>query len=110
MAQSKTAGVTPLPSLIRASAFDAANVPAVTAGRQWSRADWNRSCETQERLIRACYGRTTDGADSRLCYIRFQIAESLEKSGHFHLHSDVDAVQKYIDLHLAYLTQEAEAA
>ena len=70
----------PLPSLIRASAQDAAAMSMRAAGRtKWNDDDWNAMCETQERLIRACYGRERDHNNPNMCYIRFSVAEELEK-------------------------------
>ena len=70
----------PLPSLIRASAWDAANMAMRKDGRtKWSEDDYNLACETQERLIRSTYSRAGDN-DDRLCYIRFSFAEAMEKA------------------------------
>jgi hypothetical protein len=94
-------GMNPLPSLLRASAWDAANMRMRAAGRsKWTRGDYNEAARTQERLIRACYGRKSD-QDKNVVYIRFQIAEQLERSGHLHLRSDMTAVHEYIDQVLA---------
>lgn len=88
----------PLPSLIRASAHDAAAASARKACRKaWSRADYNAACETQNRLIRACYGRSDD-SDERLCFIRFQIAEQFEREGRFGLDTPMVKVHRAIDL------------
>lgn len=94
--------LTPLPSFIRASASDAANMRMRAAGRtKWNRADWNRMCEVQERLIRSCYGRPGDDNEPNRCYLRFQVAEQLEKRGDFGLRSDVTKVMSFIDAALA---------
>ena len=91
----------PLPSLLRASAWDAGNFSAAKAGRKvWSRKDYNAAADTQDRLVRACYGRPYDRAGSKLPYIRFQIAEQYERSGEFTLSSDFDAICDAIDASL----------
>jgi hypothetical protein len=91
----------PLPSLIRASAWDAGNASMRAGNRTvWNEDDYNASCETQERLITACYGRATD-SDPRTKYIRFQIAGQLEAQGDFNLQSDCKAVMAWIDEYLA---------
>lgn len=81
--------INPLPSLIRASAWDAGNESMRKANRKvWSRDDFNVAAETQERLIRACYGAPGDGVNSPLCFIRFQVAEQAERAGQFDLKSN----------------------
>lgn len=98
----------PLPSLIRASAFDAANMRMNGEGRKkWNDEDWNAMCETQERLVTACYGRDGDN-DPNLKYYRFQIAGQLEKQGDFNLQSDCNKVMAFIDAYV--LGDVAEAA
>ena len=93
-----SAAMMPLPSLIRASAWDAANSRMRKGGRKtWSRGDYNAACDTQERLTRACYGRAGEDVTSNWCYIRFQIAERMEKGGLFRLDSDFDEVSATID-------------
>jgi len=68
--------VLPLPSLIRASAHDAGNASARKASRKvWSRADYNAAVRTQDRLVRACYGKGPKGC------IKFTIAEQMERAG-----------------------------
>ena len=95
-------GMNPLPSLLRASAFDAANMRMRAAGRsKWNRDDYNEAARTQERLIRACYGRAGDANNPNIVYIRFQIAEQLERAGQFDLWTDVTEVHTYIDQVLA---------
>lgn len=65
----------PLPSLIRASAWDAGNSSMRAGGRtKWSRKDWNVSASTLERLVTAAYGEGPVGC------IKFQLAEQLEKA------------------------------
>ncbi len=89
----------PLPSLIRASAQDAANAQMRRECRAvWNEADWNLMCETQERLIRSCYGRPGDhNRDPNYVYIRFGLAEQMERRGEFHLKSDCAAILDQID-------------
>lgn len=87
----------PLPSLIRASAFDAANAQMRKACRKaWSEADADLAAETQERLIRSCYGRPGDNQPD-MCYIRFGVAEQLERAGEFGLTSKITDVHARID-------------
>lgn len=92
----------PLPSLIRASAWDAANMHMRASGRtKWCLEDYNEAARVQERLIRSCYGRPNDVDNPDIVYIRFQIAEQLECAGYFKLSSDVNKVNDYIDQALA---------
>lgn len=101
MAKQKNA-VTPLPSLIRASAWDAANMRAAKGGRKaWSRGDYNEAARTQNRLVRACYGRDGDDENSPMPFIRFGIAEQMQRAGMFGLNSDLRAVNAAIDATLA---------
>jgi len=73
--------ILPLPSLIRASAWDAGNMSMRKAGRtKWSRADWNAAAATQDRLRTGCYGNGPEGC------IKFQVAEALEREGYLSLH------------------------
>lgn len=89
--------VNPLPSLIRASAEDSANAAMRKAGRTaWSRSDYNTAGKTQERLVRACYGRSAD-KDQDLCYIRFGVAERFQKDGYIAIDSDWTKVMGAID-------------
>ena len=68
--------VLPLPSLIRASAWDAGNASAQRACRKvWSRADYNAAARTQNRLVSAVYGKGPKGC------IKFSIAEQMERAG-----------------------------
>lgn len=78
---STSGGTNPLPSLIRASAWDAGNAHMRAAGRSiWNRADYNAAGAEQERLLRVCYDRAAD-ADAREAYCRFGYAEAMEKAG-----------------------------
>jgi hypothetical protein len=93
--------VNPLPSLIRASAWDAADQRMRKAGRKvWSRADYNAAAAMQERLTLACYGRKWDRPGSNLPFLRFQIAEQYERNGEFNIKSDFAAVSEAIDASL----------
>lgn len=92
-----TNAMNPLPSLLRASAHDAGNFSMRRAGRsKWNDDDWNAMVETQDRLIRHCYGRETD-ADPRMMYIRFSLAEQLQRQGDFNLYSDFAEIMAFID-------------
>ena len=98
----KAAGIQPLPSLIRASAADAAAMSMRKAGRaKWNEDDWNAMCEVQDRLIRSIYGRPSDHNQPDYCFLRFQIAEAMEKSGVFTLKSDLTKINAAIDAILA---------
>lgn len=93
--------INPLPSLIRASAFDAANMRIHKEGRsKWNDDDWNAMCDTQERLITACYGKKDD-TDPNIKYIRFGIAEQMQREGLFTLRSKVADVFAVIEQALA---------
>lgn len=103
MARQNRNAMNPLPTLIRASAWDAASARMRAAGRtKWNRADYNEAARTQERLVRACYERPGDGKDSPRCYIRFQIAQQMQEAGHFTLYSDfqsvIDAIEECLDV------------
>jgi hypothetical protein len=99
---SRGRAITPLPSLLRASAHDAANMAMRKAGRTaWSEDDYNVACETQERLIRACYGSPRDHNDPNRCYIRFGVAEQMERAGQINLSSDINEIHRLIDEALA---------
>lgn len=106
---STTSGTNPLPSLIRASAWDAGNQSMRAAGRTvWAEDDADAAAECQERLIRACYERATD-ADPREAYVRFGFAEAMQREGLLTLmtpkfHETLDAA------YAAYLASFAEAA
>lgn len=90
--------VNPLPSLIRASAWDAANMQMRAENRQkWNEDDYNMAASTQERLIRACYNSESDANEPNMCYIRFGVAEAMERSGQFHLQSKMADIHRAID-------------
>ena|SRR6185503_13455940 len=82
MAKSSASGtMNPLPSLIRASAWDAANARMRAADRtKWTRGDYNHGAREQERLLTACFSRPDD-PDERLKYIRFSYAEAMQEAG-----------------------------
>jgi hypothetical protein len=93
--------INPLPSLIRASAQDAATAAMRKAGRSsWSRDDFNVAAETQERLIRQCYGVVGEN-DPNMCFIRFSYAETMERRGEFHLKSKLGDIHDAINKALA---------
>jgi hypothetical protein len=98
MTARRTKGMNPLPSLLRASAWDAGNISMRTHGREkWNEDDWNAAAATQERLIKACYGRDEDHNEPNRCYLRFGVAERMEKSRRFQLDSDLSAIMREID-------------
>lgn len=66
----------PLPSLIRAAAWDAGNQSMQRSNRtKWSRKDFNAAAEFQNRTVAACYGEGPIGC------IRFGMAEQFERMG-----------------------------
>lgn len=92
----------PLPSLIRASAHDAASRRMRAENRsKWNEGDWDLMCETQERLIRNLYGKDTDSNQPDMCFLRFQIAERLERAGQFRLDSKVPEIFARIETALS---------
>lgn len=96
------ARINPLPSLIRASAWDAGNTNMRDAGRKvWNAEDRDAAAQTQERLIRACYSRAWDNSISKRCYIRFSMAEQAERDGTFDLKTNFKKLSTLIDDALA---------
>lgn len=93
---STTYGMNPLPSILRAAAWDAGNIRARKAGRtKWTRGDLEAAGDEQERLIRALFARATD-TDPREAYCRFGHAEAMQKAGLLtvstkRFHEEVDA-------------------
>jgi hypothetical protein len=98
----------PLPSLLRASAWDAGNFSARDAGRKvWNEDDYNAAAETQNRLVRQCYGYPED-TDERMAFIRFQVAGALQAHGRFKLTSDMKEIHALINATMgAYENQPA---
>lgn len=85
------AGLVPLPSFLRASSQDAADMQMRAAGRtRWNDDDWNLNAETLERLTRATFGRPSDHNDQDMCFIRFQQAERAERRGELNSRSTAD--------------------
>jgi len=71
----------PLPSLIRATAWDAGNRNMRAKGRKvWSNAVRIAAVREQERLIDSLFSRPGD-ADSRTKYVRFGYAEQMQRAG-----------------------------
>jgi len=67
------------------------------AGRtKWTRGDYNEAAATQERLTRACYAMPGDDSPS-LAYIRFGIAEQMQRAGQFTLTSKMPAIYAAIE-------------
>lgn len=88
----------PLPSLLRASAWDAGNARMRKAGRTvWTRGDYNEAARTQNRLVRACYARKGDPEGSPLPFVRFGVAEQMQREGAFTLTSKMSNVHAAID-------------
>ena len=91
----------PLPSLIRASATDAANMQMRAAGRSaWSEDDYDLAASTLERLITSCYGREGEN-QQEMKYIRFGVAEQAEKRGEIGLRSNWADVMARIECALS---------
>jgi hypothetical protein len=87
----------PLPSLIRASAQDAANAQMRAANRKkWDEADYDLACATQRRLTLACYGKPGEN-QREMAFIRFQVAEQWQRKGLIGLDSQWDDVLAEID-------------
>jgi hypothetical protein len=79
-----TATQLPLPSLIRASSWDAGNFSMMRGKRtKWSRKDYNAAAETQNRLVKATFG--VAGEEDRVAFLRFGLAEQLEKQRVLHI-------------------------
>lgn len=72
----------PLPSFLRASALDATNRQMRGAGRTcWNADDWDKAADELDQLIRSCYGNESDHDEPDRCFLRFQIAERMEREG-----------------------------
>lgn len=90
--------INPLPSLIRASAIDAADMQMRKACRQaWNEGDAAIAADTLDRLVRTCYGRLCDHNQPDMCFIRFTLAEQMERRGEFSLFSDIFTINAAID-------------
>lgn len=100
-----------LPSFLRASAQDAGNMSMRKAGRtRWNDRDWNTAASTLERLVLAAYGREADHNEPRRCFVRFQIAEQMERAGQFRLNSNLKEIERTIDAAMTPATTHAKAA
>lgn len=96
----------PLPSLIRASAWDAGNLNMYNAGRtKWDWNDFTVASAEHERLLGLAYARPNDQRHDR--YLRFQIAEQMERAGLFTQASAMADIHRQIDLALASLNEAA---
>jgi invasion protein IalB len=96
------AALIPLPSFLRASAQDAGNAHMRKACRtKWNNEDWNVMCDTQDRLIRSCYGRPGDHNQPDMCFLRFQIAEKMERQGKFSIKSDLAEIHAAVEAEMA---------
>lgn len=88
----------PLPSFVRASAQDAGNMSMRKACRSaWSEGDADVAAATLDRLVRSIYGRPSDHNQPDYCFIRFQIAERMERRGEFKSTSDLAEINRKID-------------
>jgi hypothetical protein len=96
----------PLPSLIRASAWDAGNLSMHNAGRtKWDWTDFTVASAEHERLLGLAYARPNDERHDR--YIRFQIAEQMEQAGLFTSTSLMTDIHRQIDQAMASLNDAA---
>ncbi|WP_020696569.1 hypothetical protein [Reyranella massiliensis] len=96
----------PLPSLIRASAWDAGNHNMHNAGRsKWDWNDFTVASAEHERLVGLAYARPNDQRHDR--YIRFQIAEQMEQAGLFTSTSLMTDIHRQIDQAMASLNDTA---
>ncbi len=96
----------PLPSLIRASAWDAGNASMHKAGRtKWDWSDFTVASAEHERLVGLAYARPNDERHDR--YIRFQIAEQMEQAGLFTSTSSMTDIHRQIDKALESLNAAA---
>jgi hypothetical protein len=87
----------PLPSLIRASSWDAGDRSMRAAGRSvWSKSDYNAAAKTQNQLVRTCYGLPTDKGE-RIACVRFSIAQQMQEAGLFDLYSDFKQIFAQIE-------------
>lgn len=99
----------PLPSLLQASAWDAANESMRAGGRTaWNEDDFSAACVEKEELIAVCYSRPGD-TDERTKYVRFGIATSLQQQGYFNLASNYNEVLDWIDAYIENPTFEQVA-
>lgn len=96
----------PLPSLIRASAWDAGNLSMHNAGRtKWDWTDFTVASAEHERLLGLAYARPNDERHDR--YLRFQIAEQMERAGLFTSTSLMTDIHRQIDQAMASLNDAA---
>ncbi len=99
----------PLPSLIRASAWDAGNASMHKGGRtKWDWSDFTVASAEHERLVGLSYARPNDERHDR--YIRFQIAEQMEQAGLFTSKSSMTDIHRQIDVALQSLNEAARRA
>lgn len=74
--------LSPLPSLIRATAQEACDSQMKRFSRRHPNEDDKALIlDTQDRLIRALFANASDGPGSKLCYLRFAMAERFERAG-----------------------------
>lgn len=96
----------PLPSSIRASAWDAGNAHMHRAGRtKWAWDDFTAASAEHERLVAVSYARPSDQRHHR--YVRFQIAEQMERAGIFTSTSLMTDILRQIDLAMEGLKEPA---
>lgn len=99
----------PLPSSIRASAWDAGNAHMHRAGRtKWAWDDFTAASAEHERLVAVSYARPTDQRHHR--YVRFQIAEQMERAGIFTSTSSMTDIHRQIDLAMEGLKDAASTS
>lgn len=96
----------PLPSLIRAAAWEAGNASMSRAGRaKWDWSDFTVASAEHERLVGLSYARPSDERHDR--YIRFQIAEQMEQAGLFTSKSSMTDIHRQIDVAMQSLNEAA---
>ncbi len=96
----------PLPSFIRASAWDAGNASMTNGGRtNWDWTDFTVASAEHERLVGLSYARPNDERHDR--YIRFQIAEQMERAGLFTNTSSMTDIHRQIDVAMQNLNEAA---
>lgn len=96
----------PLPSVIRASAWDAGNAHMHRAGRtKWAWDDFTAASAEHERLVAVSYARPNDQRHHR--YVRFQIAEQMERAGLFTSASSMTDILRQIDQAMEGLNEPA---
>lgn len=94
----------PLPSFIRASAYDAGNFSMRRACRTvWSEDDYDAAADALDELVSTCYGAGIEGK------CRFSVAEALERNGYLTIGMSVKEMRELVESSM-YPDPEAVAA